>query len=160
MLRTRLFLFAATLVILATPVSKVQAEDKDEKVAAVKKVDRELTEAYIKADLKEVDRLTSEDYVHTTPHGKIYGKKHILMGLTDGRLTFEKIDDSDVKVAIHGDTAVVTGESKMKGKSKSRGEFHEDYRWTRVYHKHDGKWLTVAEHMSRVIPDEKKKEEK
>jgi hypothetical protein len=44
----------------------------------------------------------------------------------------------------------------MKGKSKSRGEFHEDYRWTRVYVLHNGKWQTVAEQMSRVIPDEKK----
>ncbi len=153
MKRMRVILVAA---IMAAPLSQARADDKDEKVAAVKKVDRELTEAVIKGDAKEVDRLTSDDYVHTTPHGKIYGKKQILMGMADGRLTFEKIDDSDVKVAIYGDTAVVTGESKMKGKSRSRGDFHEDYRWTRIYIRHDGKWQTVAEHMSRVIPDEKK----
>jgi ketosteroid isomerase-like protein len=149
-------LLTAIFAILAAPVSQLLADDKVDKAAAVMKVDRELTDAVIKGDAKEVDRLTSDDYVHTTPHGKIYGKKQILMGLTDGRLTFEKIDDSDVKVAIYGDTAVITGESKMKGKSKSRGEFHEDYRWTRVYVLHNGKWQTVAEQMSRVIPDEKK----
>jgi ketosteroid isomerase-like protein len=141
--------------MLAMPLSNLLADDKDEKAAAVKKVDRELTEAVIKGDAKVVDRLTSEDYIHTTPHGKVHGKESILKGLTTGRLTFEKIDDSDVKVSIYGDTAVITGVSKMKGKSNSRGEFHEEYRWTRVYVLSDGKWRTVAEQMNRLIPDEK-----
>ena len=98
------------------------------------KADRALTDAVIKGDVKEVDRLTGDDYIHISPHGKVYHKNHILSGLTDGRLTFEKIDDSEVTVAVYGDTAVLTGLSKMKGKSKrSRGDFNEDYRWTRVY---------------------------
>ena len=145
---------------LAAPLSQARAEDKDapkDDKAAVLKVDRTLTDAMIKGDVKEVDRLTADDYVHTSPNGRIYDKKHILTGLTDGRLTFESIDDSDVKVAIYGDTAVLTGVSKMKGKSKSRGDFNEDYRWTRVYVLHNGNWQTVAEQMNRVVPPEDKK---
>ncbi len=146
--------------ILARALSQVRADDKDapkDEKAAVLKVDRALTVAMIKGDVKEVDRLTGDDYVHTSPNGRIYTKKQILTGMTDGRLTFESIDDSDVKVDLYGDTAVVTGVSKMKGKSKLRGEFDEDYRWTRVYVRHDGNWQIVAEQMNRVVPPEDKK---
>ncbi len=155
MKRVGLIVFA---VILAAPLARARADDKDEMAAAVKKVDRALTEAVIKRDVKEVDRLTSDDYIHVSPHGKVYHKKHILTGLNDGRLIFEKIDDSEVTVSVYGDTAVMTGLSKMKGKSKSRGEFHEEYRWTRVYVRRAGNWQTVAEQMNRVIEPEEKKD--
>jgi ketosteroid isomerase-like protein len=154
MKRTSWILFAA---ILAAPMSQIRGEDKDEK-AAVLKADRALTEAHIKRDVKEVDRLLGSDYFHTSPNGNVFDKKQILSGLTDGRLTFEKIDDSDVKVAVYGDTAVITGLSKMKGKSKSRGAFDEEYRWIRVYVRRDGNWQSVAEQMNRFVPPEEKKD--
>jgi ketosteroid isomerase-like protein len=158
MKRMSVILLAATLTI---PLSQVRAEDKDaakdKKAADVKKVDRELTEAHIKRDAREVDRLTADDYIHTSPNGRVFTKKQILTGLGDGRLIFDKIDDSEVKVAIYGDTAVMNGLSKMKGKSKSRGDFDEEYRWTRVYVLHDGKWRCVAEQMNRYVPPEKDK---
>ena len=148
-------LFAAVLAALPP---QARADDKDDKAAAVKKVDRALTDAHVKRDAKEVERLTSDDFLHTSPNGRVFTKKDILSGLGDGRLTFEKIDDSEVKALIHGDTVVLNGLSKMKGKSKSRGEFNEEYRWTRVYCLHDGKWQLVAEQMNRYVPPEDKKD--
>jgi ketosteroid isomerase-like protein len=153
MMRMSLVVFT---VMLTAPLASAR-DDKADKAADVKKVDRVLTEAHIKRDAKEVDRLTSEDFVHVSPHGKTFTKKQILDGLADDRLVFEKIDDSEVTAAIYGDTAVMTGLSRMKGRSKSRGEFDEDYRWTRVYVRRDGKWQIVAEQMGRYIPDDKRK---
>jgi ketosteroid isomerase-like protein len=139
--------------ILAAPLPTARADKADD----VKKVDRALTDAHIKRDAKEVERMTADGYVHITPHGKVLTKKQIVTGLTeDHRLNFEKIDDSEVNVALYGDTAVMTGLSRIKGKSKSRGEFDEEYRWTRVYVMHDGKWQCVSEQLGRHIPDEKK----
>jgi ketosteroid isomerase-like protein len=156
---TRVILPAVALVVaLSGARADAQGAGKDEKIAAVKKVDRKLTEALIKRDGKELDRLTSDDYVHISPNGIVYNKKQSIKGLTEEpRLTFEKIDDSEIKVAIYGNTAVMTGLSKMKGKSKTRGDFDEEYRFTRIFVLHDGNWLCVHEHLNRFFPPEVKK---
>jgi hypothetical protein len=64
----------------------------DDKTAdEVKKVDRALTDAMIKGDVKEVDRLPADDYLHTSPNGRIYDKKHILgAGFRDRSTNFAR----------------------------------------------------------------------
>ena len=82
-------------------------------------MNRSLTEAILKGDAKDFDRLTSDDYVLTSSTGKLWDKQKDLEALKEGTLRFEKIDDSDVKVHLYGDAAVVTGKAEIKANRKT-----------------------------------------
>ena len=64
-------------------------------------------------------------------------------------MVFESIKDSDVKVQLYGDSAVLTGRTDIKGKEKSQ-DISGAYRWLRVYVKRDGRWQVVAEQVTRM----------
>jgi ketosteroid isomerase-like protein len=54
---------------------------------------------------------------------------------------------TDLKVRMHGDTAVVTGAYREKGESNGKSyEYHD--RLTDVWMKVGGKWQVVASHYS------------
>lgn len=146
--------------LAAVYVSQARADEKRERgeekgADDVKKVDRELTEAILKGDGKTFDQLTSDEYVLTSSTGRLWDKKKNLEALEDKALTFDKIDDSDVKVHMYSNTAVVTGLANIKGKSKDRA-FDDKYRWTRVYVHHESGWRCVTEQLSRVWTDEER----
>jgi len=152
------------MALAATYLSpQARADDKKEAkdgqtAEAVEKVNRSLTEAILKGDAKDFDQMTSDEYVLTSSTGKLWDKKKNLEALKEGTLTFEKIDDSDVKVHMYGDAAVVTGKAHIKGKSKDRA-FDDEYRWTRVFVHHDGSWKCVTEQLSRIwTPEEREKD--
>ncbi len=136
-----------------------KTEGKDGQAAeSVEKANRSLTEAILKGDAKAFDRLTSDDYVLTSATGRLLEKKKTLEALETGVLTFDKFDDSDVKVRLYADTAVVTGRAEIKGKSKTRA-FDDEFRWTRVFVRRDGAWKCVTEQLSRVwAPEEPAKD--
>lgn len=161
MKRTGAVLLMALGAVYLSP--QARAEDKKEAkdgqtAEAVEKANRSLTEAILKGDAKDFDQMTSDEYVLTSSTGKLWDKKKNLEALKEGTLTFDKIDDTDVKVHMYGDAAVVTGKAEIKGKSKDRA-FDDEYRWTRVFVHHDGNWKCVTEQLSRVwTPEEREKD--
>lgn len=151
---TNLLFLGLLALPLAIPADGARADDKkatkDEgKAEDVKKADRMLTQAILKADTDTFDALTSDEYFLTTSNGKVLEKRKNVAALKEGTLSFTSIDDSDVKATLYGNTAVVTGLSAMKGKWKQK-EFDDEYRWTRVYVRRQNKWLCVTEHISHV----------
>ena len=161
MKRTGAVLLMALAAVYLSP--QARAEDKKEAkdgqtAESVEKANRSLTEAILKGDAKDFDQMTSDEYVLTSSTGKLWDKKKNLEALKEGTLTFDKIDDSDVKVHMYGDAAVVTGKANIKGKSKDRA-FDDEYRWTRVFVNHDGSWKCVTEQLLRVwTPEEREKD--
>ena len=132
MKRTGAILLMALAATYLAP--RARADDKrqgtdGQAVESVEKANRSLTEAILKGDAKDFDRLTNDDYVLTSATGRFLDKKKCLEALKSGVLTFDKFDDSDVMVHMYGDTAVVTGKADIKGKSKDR-VFDDEFRWT------------------------------
>ncbi len=143
-------------VFAAASVQPAQADDKAttkdaQESGAVKKADKAFSDAIAKSDAKEFDSLTSDDYVLTSSGGNLWDKAKNLDALKDGTLKFDSIDNEEEKVHLYDNTAVVTGLSKIKGKYKDH-DFDDSYRWTRVWVQRDGKWLCVAEQMSKIQP--------
>jgi ketosteroid isomerase-like protein len=156
MKRTVMVLLA---VLVAMPLSRAQAQDKAaqmQKAEEIKKLDRKLCEAMEKGDADTIDRSTAEHYMLIDPTGNVWGKKKSLEAFKDKTVTFESIKDSDVKVHVYGDTAVITGLAAIKGKAKDH-DINGEYRWTRVYNFSNGNWLCVTEHLTFVLNPEKLK---
>jgi ketosteroid isomerase-like protein len=76
-------------------------------------------------DWDELAEIYSDDYMLVRPDGSMLSKEEVLKDLRVGGLEFKEIEIADVKVRIHGDTAILTAASRTvtsrQGKeSKSR----------------------------------------
>jgi len=95
------------------------------------------------------DRMTADDYTFITLRGELRSKPEILKGFQSGSFKYEARQISDLHVRVYGDTAVVTGRSNQTGMENGK-DYSGDYRFTRVYVRRDGHWLTVALQTTRV----------
>jgi ketosteroid isomerase-like protein len=100
-------------------------------------------QAVLHRDVTALDRMTSDDYTFITLKGELRTKADILKGFASGSFHYESRQISDLKVRVYGDTAVVTGRSVQKGMENGK-DYSGDYRFTRVYVKERGRWVTVA----------------
>jgi Ketosteroid isomerase homolog len=67
-----------------------------------------------------------------------------------GDLKIESSTNEDMKVQVHGDTAVVTYRSTDKGNYKGN-DLSGQYRWTDVFVKRNGRWQIVAGQGTRIM---------
>src|SRR5215475_5742585 len=120
-----------------TPTATSSAEDE------IKKLEETRNQAILHGDVAVLDRMTSDDYTFITLRGELRTKSDILKGFASGSFHYESREISDLKVRVYGDTAVVTGRSVQKGMENGK-DYSGDYRFTRVYVKQNGHWLSVA----------------
>jgi ketosteroid isomerase-like protein len=109
----------------------------------IKSLEEARNEAVLHGDVTALDRMTSDDYTFITLKGELRTKGDILKGFASGSFHYESREISDLKVRVYGDMAVVTGRSVQKGMENGK-DYSGDYRFTRVYVKEKGRWLTVA----------------
>ena len=70
-------------------------------------------QAALKAsDLGTLSSLYSDDYMLVRPDGSVLSRDEVLGDLRTGGLTFESIDLTQAQVRVHGEAAVLTGESR------------------------------------------------
>jgi len=63
-------------------------------------------------DWDELAAIYSDDYMLVRPDGSVLSKEEVLRDLRIGGLTFKAIEIADVKVRIHGETAILTAASR------------------------------------------------
>jgi len=63
-------------------------------------------------DWDELAAIYSDDYMLIRPDGSVLSKEEVLGDLRVGGLEFKEIEVADVKVRIHGDTAILTATSR------------------------------------------------
>jgi ketosteroid isomerase-like protein len=63
-------------------------------------------------DWDQLAAVYSDDYMLVRPDGSALSKQEVLADLRIGGLAFKAIEIADVKVRIHGDTAILTAESR------------------------------------------------
>ena len=91
-----------------------------------------------------VGRLLAEDFVIVGPDGSMTAKAKYIEWIKANKDEFISAGDTDRKVRVYGNAAVVTGlwTQTVKGGS---GTVTSRYRWTCVWIKQaDGRWLSVA----------------
>ena len=97
---------------------------------ALIKLDRELMDATVSNDMALFKRTALDSYVFVNPGG----------GLEEGTqppsgppAKFESLVPEDVRVRVHGDTAVLTGRATVKGQLGSGRDISGQYRYLRVF---------------------------
>jgi ketosteroid isomerase-like protein len=135
----------AGCLILFTSLSLGQAKSADEeKLIAIEK---KWTAAYKARDISLLSSLLAEDFVITVEDGSTYGKEGYIAHTADKSTHVQIAEMSDLRVRMHGNTAIITGSYHEKGTSNGKAYEYND-RLTDVWMKNDGKWQVVASHYS------------
>jgi len=132
---------AFAIGLLGTQVFARPSSDKS--TEEIRALETARNEAIVHGDAATLERMTSDDYTFITLRGELRTKAEIVKGFATGAFKYESREISDLNIRVYGDAAVVTGRSTQKGTENGK-DYSGDYRFTRVYVKQNGRWLTVA----------------
>jgi ketosteroid isomerase-like protein len=137
---------AATVLLIIAAAASLPAQEKSD-AATVRALELKWTESYKERSIDILSSLLAEDFVITIEDGSIYSKAGYISHSADGSTKVHVAELSDLKVRMHGDTAIVTGAYHEKGESNGKPyEYHD--RLTDVWMKAGGRWQVVASHYS------------
>jgi ketosteroid isomerase-like protein len=138
-------LLPITILLLASSASLLSQDKSD--AAAVRSLELKWTESYKQRSIDILSSLLADEFVITVEDGSVYSKAGYISHTADSKVRVDVAEMSDLKVRIHGNTAIVTGAYHEKGMSESKPyEYHD--RLTDVWIKAAGKWQVVASHYS------------
>jgi ketosteroid isomerase-like protein len=134
------------LCLLSVLAVSLPAQDKSD-AATIRALELKWTESYKQHNIDILSSLLAEDFVITIEDGNVYSKAGYISHSADPSTKVQVAELSDLKVRLHGDTAVVTGAYHEKGESNGKPyEYHD--RLTDIWMKVGGKWQVVASQYS------------
>ncbi len=116
---------------------------------AVLQTERELATSYLRSDADAIARGVMEDYTLTNSMGKITTRADDIDEAKKNNPKYEMFENHDMKVRVHGDTAVVTGQTHTKGISSGK-PFDSEFQFTDTFIRDGGRWRLLAGHVSKL----------
>lgn len=137
-----------------TPNKKDTKQSKIE--AELMQLERDIGQANINRDKAFFERVEADEFIFTDSGGGITTKAEDVASLDKppGEYKLVSYEVDEMKVAIYGNTAVVTGRTTTVSRGKDR-EVTGKSRFTDVFVKRDGRWQLVAGHSSRIREPQK-----
>ena len=138
----------AASALLVCAAQAQQPPDKD--TAALLKLEQDWANAVVKHDAAFIERVEDDAYVYTDAAGNVGHKADDLAAARAGEVKVESFKLADMKVQVHGDAAVVTGETTLLG-SDHGGTLNGTYRWTDTFvRRPGGVWQVVASQATSI----------
>lgn len=111
--------------------------------ARILEVEKKWTDAYKQHDISTMTALLAEDVIVTVEDGRTFGRIGYISHTVDSSVQVDVAEESDVKVRMHGNVAVVTGAYHETGTAKGkRYEYHD--RFTDVWMKTNSQWQLIG----------------
>jgi ketosteroid isomerase-like protein len=136
-------------VFLATPV--LARDDLRTEKAVIQTLHR-ACEAYERGDVEAMKQLLTEDFTLTNSAGTVTTRQDDIDLASNGRVQYEVFRNDAMKARLHGDAAIVTGRTIVKG-SSGRNAFDAEFQFTDTLVLQDGKWRVASSHVSLVKSD-------
>lgn len=125
------------------PKTNANGPVEEEVVREIVDLEKQAKDAALHRDAAFSERTLADDYVAITPLGQVISKADTIAARKTAQLRYEAIDISDMIVRLYGNTAIVTARAEVKGTELGE-EFNGPYRFTRVWVRRNGHWLTVS----------------
>jgi ketosteroid isomerase-like protein len=149
-MKTRSLLFAALVltivlvVLFAASPATAQGSDAAAKILAL---ENKWNTSYQQRDVAAMSSILADEFIITVEDGNTYSKSGYIAHAGDTRTKVEVSELLDMKVRLHGNTAIVTGQYHEVGTEKGkRYEYHD--RLTDTWMFLDGRWQVIASHYS------------
>ena len=137
--------FTAVLWLAVIPLAPARAQESE--AGNVRALELKMLDCYKLRQVEVFATVLDEDFVITFEDGSTYSKTGYLSYSASSSTRVEIAEIPEMKVRMHGDTAVVTGAYHEKGVDAQRAYDYRD-RFTDVWMKKAGKWRLVAAHYS------------
>jgi ketosteroid isomerase-like protein len=119
--------------------------------AKILELEKKWTDGYKQHSISIMTALLSDECVITVEDGRTFGKIGYITHTADSATQVEVAEETDLKVRMHGNVAVVTGAYHETGMSKGRRyEYHD--RLTDVWMRVNGQWQIIAAQYSVPLP--------
>src|SRR6266568_574446 len=142
--------FASSLLVFGQESNEEKSnEQKSNEENAAQQTEREENDAYLNSDADGIARGVMEDYTLTNSTGKITTRAHDLDEATKKNPKYDVFENTGMKVRVHGNTAVVTGQTHTKGVSGGK-PFDSKFQFTDTFIKDAGRWRLLAGHVSKL----------
>ncbi len=129
------------------PASGQKESEASGPAAKIISLENKWNEAYKQRDVAAMNSLLSNDFLITIEDGSTYSKTGYIAHCGDKSTVVDISEFSDMRVRMHGNTAVLTGQYHEKGVSGGKPyEYHD--RMTDVWMLIDGRWQVIASHYS------------
>ncbi len=140
--RYRLLLAVVVALAASFPVTAAQADDR----AELARLNDDYVRAVLMSDVARFEQILAADFRNTNPDGTMLDRQGFLAQVArPSNLTSLKADD--VEIRILGDTAIIHARTVYQTSDGRPGSG----RYTDVWRKHDGRWLAVAAHVTRLV---------
>jgi len=139
----------SVLVLIFIASSWVVFAQGSDQENAVLQTERELCSAYLKGDTDAIAQGVMEDYMLTNSTGKITTRADDIEEAKKNDPKYELFENLDMKVRVHGDTAIVTGRTHTKGISGGK-PFDSQFQFTDTFVKEGARWRSYAGHVSKL----------
>jgi len=118
-----------------------QAATEEAKILGLEK---KWTDAYKDHSINTVTSLLAEDFIITVEDGRTFGKIGYVAHTADSSTQVEVAEESDLRVHMHGNVAIVTGSYHEVGTSRGKRYEYRD-RLTDVWMKNaNSQWQLIA----------------
>ena len=126
----------------------MQRQQNDEE--ALKELVRQWADAAVHGDVQTLDRIQADNFSGSS-EGRNFNKRTLRAALRSGAMKVAAWTIEDVKVEVRGNSAVVTGKSKLTNAVYMGQDFSGEYEWTdRFVRQRDGSWRAVSSQSKRV----------
>jgi ketosteroid isomerase-like protein len=145
-------LLSAALVVVSSSGGWIQSAGAQvtagDASAEIRALETAQSAAIMRRDAAALDKLMSDDHTFITPRGFLVTKAQMLKALADGGFRYEYREISELQIRVWGEAAVVTGRSRYTGQNQGK-DYSDAYRYTRMYVRQKGHWLSVAWQVTR-----------
>ena len=121
----------------------------DTEESKIRQIEYELVEAFLKRDIKALERILADEFIITDPHGPSYTKEQYLADLSAGRVSFNSLVLDEIDVRVIEGTAVVMGKATANGSSPDRS-YEGQYSFMDVYLKKSSGWQAILSAVNRA----------
>ena len=137
---TRRMLFLCFVCCLPLTSIPQQASPELQKILSL---EQKWTDAYRVRNITVMTSMLHDDFVITVEDGSVYGKVGYMSHTMDTATQVELAEESNLKVHVFGNVAVVTGAYHEIGSSKGKRYEYRD-RLTDVWMKNGSQWQLIA----------------
>ena len=140
------FMIVLAFTVAASALALAQGGNVEQ---SIKALTEQVTQAAVKGDVATFDKLLADDTIGINAFGGASTKAEVLELYKSGKVKYDAIEISDMKVRVYGDTALVNATANVKGHLGDT-DISGQFRTVRVLVKRKGQWQSVSNQWTRV----------
>jgi hypothetical protein len=103
-------------------------------------------------DRKVLDKIVARDFTFIEPDGTVKNRAEYLADRSSEVADIESFENVDLKVEVHGTSAVASGVAKITERRKGN-RYRFSLRWKELWLKRNGKWQALVSQATPINPN-------